>query len=469
MAIQFYNTLTKQKEEFTPQEKGVVRMYNCGPTVYSYPHIGNFRSFVFADVLRRYLEYRGMEVKQVMNITDVGHITADADEGEDKMEAQAKKEKKDPWQIAAHYGGIFLDLRKQLGFADALAHPKATEHIPEMIAIIEKLVAKGHAYVVGNNVYFSVATFPNYGKLSGNITEDLEAGARIEPHPDKKDPRDFALWKHDPKHIMQWDSPWGRGFPGWHIECSAMSMKYLGETLDIHTGGEDNIFPHHECEIAQSEAANGKPFCRMWMHARFLLVDGQKMSKSAGNFYTVEDVFRHGVTAPALRWGLATSHYRQQMNFTWESMQVAQGSVDKLIEFRKRLSDAHGKAPLEAVKPVVEKARKDFEKGMDDDLNVSEATAALFTMVREINRLDPDPAAAAFVRDAFDKLDTVFNTASAPPDVFTDEEQKLLAARAAARSSKNWPESDRLRKELEAKGVLVEDTARGQRPRRARK
>ena len=248
-----------------------------------------------------------------------------------------------------------------------------------------------------------------------------------------------------------------------------MSMKFLGETLDIHTGGEDNIFPHHECEIAQSEAANGKLFCKMWMHARFLLVEGEKMSKSRRNYYTVEDVFKHGVSASALRWGLATSHYRQQMNFSWESMQVAQGSVDKLIEFRRRLSDAHGAATMEIVKPIVEKARKDFEKAMDDDLNVSEATAALFTLAREINRLDPNPLAAAFVRDAFDKLDTVFNIGSVPPDVFSATELKLIDARAAARASKNWDESDRLRNELEVKGVLVEDTPRGSRPRRARK
>jgi cysteinyl-tRNA synthetase len=467
--IRFYNTLTKKKEEFAPLEKGVVRMYNCGPTVYSYPHIGNFRSFTFADVLRRWLEYRGFEVRQVMNITDVGHITADADQGEDKMEAAARKEKKDPWAIAAHYTAIFHEIRAQLGFAPALAHPRATDHIAEMIALIEKLIAKGHAYVVGHNVYYSVATFPNYGRLSGNIAEDLEAGARIEPHPDKKDPRDFALWKHDPKHVMQWDSPWGRGFPGWHIECSAMSMKYLGETLDIHTGGEDNIFPHHECEIAQSEGATGKPFCKYWMHARFLLVDGEKMSKSKGNFLTVEDVFAHGVTAPALRYALMSTHYRQQQNFTWEACDAAKQAVERLTEFRRRLSDAHGAATLDAVKTVVEKARKDFERAMDDDLNVSEALGAMFTLVREVNRLDPSPEAAAYARDQFDRLDTVLNVASAPPDVFSDEERKLLEARAAARTARNWAESDRLRKELEARGVLVEDTARGQRPRRARR
>ena len=467
--MKFYNTLTRQKEEFVPQEKGVVRMYNCGPTVYSYPHIGNFRSFTFADVLRRYLEYRGLEVRQVMNITDVGHLVADADEGEDKLEAAARKEKKDPWQIAGHYAEIFHRIRKQLGFADAMVFPRATEHIPEMIAIIEKLIARGHGYVVGNNVYFSVASFPAYGKLSGNVLDTLEAGARIEPHPDKKDPRDFALWKHDPAHLMQWDSPWGKGFPGWHIECSAMSMKYLGETLDIHTGGEDNIFPHHECEIAQSESATGKPFCRLWMHARFLLVNGEKMSKSAGNFLTVEDVFQRGVGPQALRYMLATSHYRQQMNFTWEGAESAKTSLERLAEFRRRLSDAHGAAPLAAVKPVVDKTRKDFEAAMDDDLNISEALAAIYGLVREVNRLDPDPAAAAFVRDAFDRIDTVLNIGTAPPDVFTNDEQKLLDARAAARSSKSWPESDRLRKELEAKGVLVEDTPRGQRPRRARK
>jgi cysteinyl-tRNA synthetase len=337
-----------------------------------------------------------------------------------------------------------------------------------MIAIIEKLVEKGHAYVTGHNVYYSVATFPNYGKLSGNLLEDLEAGARIEPHPDKKEPSDFALWKHEPNHIMKWDSPWGRGFPGWHIECSAMSQKLLGETLDIHTGGEDNIFPHHECEIAQSEAANGKPFCRLWMHARFLLVGGQKMSKSAGNFLTMEDVFKKGVSPP-LRYALASTHYRQQQNFTWEACAAAQQSVDRLVEFRRRLSDPQGKAPLSAVKPPVDAARKAFEAAMDDDLNISEALGSVFTMIREVNKADPSPEAAAYARDAFDRFDTVLNVTVAPPDVFSDEEKTLLAARDTARASKNWPESDRIRKELEAKGVLVEDTARGQRARRARR
>jgi cysteinyl-tRNA synthetase len=468
MAIRFYNTLTKQKEDFSPREKGVVRMYNCGPTVYSYPHIGNFRSFTFADVLRRWLEYRGFEVRQVMNITDVGHIAHDADEGLDKMEEAARKAKKDPWQIARHFEAIFMECRQKLGFLPAMAHPRATEYIPEMIAIIEKLVAKGHAYVVKNAVYYSVATFPNYGRLSGNLVDDLEAGARIEPHPDKKDPRDFALWKHDPNHVMQWDSPWGRGFPGWHIECSAMSQKLLGETLDIHTGGEDNIFPHHECEIAQSEAANGRTFCRLWMHARFLLVGGQKMSKSAGNFLTMEDVFLKGVTPQALRYALSSTHYRQQQNFTWEGCAAAQQSVDRLVEFRRRLADPHGAAPLSAVKPAVDAARKAFEAAMDDDLNVSEALGSVFTMIREVNKADPSPDAAAYARDAFDRFDTVLNVTVAPPDVFTEEENELLAARQAARASKNWPESDRLRKDLESRGVLVEDTPRGQRPRRIR-
>ncbi|NUN47956.1 MAG: cysteine--tRNA ligase [Candidatus Brocadiae bacterium] len=468
MPIQFHNTLTKSKQPLETLEKGVVRMYNCGPTVYSYPHIGNFRSFTFADLLRRYLEYRGYEVRQVMNVTDVGHLVHDADEGEDKLEAQARREKKDPWQIARHYEEIFLGIREKLGFAKALAHPRATDHIGEMIAIIETLLAKGNAYVVGSNVYFSVASFPAYGRLSGNVGDGLEAGARIEPHPDKKDPRDFALWKHDPQHIMQWDSPWGRGFPGWHIECSAMSQKYLGETLDIHTGGEDNIFPHHECEIAQSECANGKPFCRLWMHARFLLVDGQKMSKSTGNFLTVEDVFRKGVTPQALRYALSSTHYRQQQNFTWEACSAAQQAVDRLAEYRRGLADPAGTAPLSAVKSALDAAQKAFESAMDDDLNVSEALGAVFTMIRDVNKAGPGPAAAAAALELFDRFDSVFNVGAAPPDVFTAEEQALLDARVAARAAKNWAESDRLRGVLEAGGVLVEDRARGQRARRRR-
>ncbi|MHC4374133.1 MAG: cysteine--tRNA ligase, partial [Planctomycetota bacterium] len=278
--IRFYNTYSKQIEPFEPVEPGNVKLYSCGPTVYSHPHIGNFRSFLMADLLKRFLEFRGYAVNHIMNITDVGHLLDDADEGADKLEEAARKEKKDPLEIAQFYIDSFNTASEMLNIKPADNYPRATEHIDEMIQMVQSLIDKGHAYVVGHNVYYDVTTFKDYGKLSGNTLDDLNAGARIEVNSEKKNPQDFALWKHDPKHIQQWDSPWGCGFPGWHIECSAMSVKYLGEQFDFHTGGEDNIFPHHECEIAQSEGASGKKWVKYWMHGRFLMFDGEKMSKS---------------------------------------------------------------------------------------------------------------------------------------------------------------------------------------------
>src|SRR5687767_12439702 len=272
MAIRLHNSLTRTLEELRPREPGHVRMYHCGPTVYSSPHIGNFRSFLFADVLRRFVEDRGFRVTQVMNVTDVGHMTQDdEDRGEDKLEAAARKLGRDPWAIARHYEDEFHDCQRKLLVRLPHHMPRATEFVPQMGAIIQTLLEKGFAYQVNGNVYFEIAKFPEYGKLSGKVLDELEEGARVAVNTEKKDPRDFALWKVDPKHLMQWDAPFRggqRGFPGWHIECSAMSAHYLGQPIDVHTGGEDNVFPHHECEIAQSEAATGRPFVKLWLHAR---------------------------------------------------------------------------------------------------------------------------------------------------------------------------------------------------------
>ncbi len=275
MVFTVYNSLTRQKEPFQSLQAGTVRMYNCGPTVYGRAHIGNMRAYLFADTLRRWLEYRGYAVQQVMNITDVGHIQADADEGEDKIEAQAKKENKDPWAISRGWTELFFKDLQALGVRPAMIYPKASDHIPEMLEMIDGLLAKGYAYQVDGDVYYEVGRFPAYGRLSGNKVEELDAGARIEVREEKRHPADFALWKSDPRHLMKWKSRFGEhGFPGWHIECSAMSRKHLGNRIDIHTGGEDNIFPHHECEIAQTEAFTGQPFANFWMHCKFLQVDG---------------------------------------------------------------------------------------------------------------------------------------------------------------------------------------------------
>jgi cysteinyl-tRNA synthetase len=459
-----YNTLTKRREPFEPREPGVVRMYNCGPTVYSDPHIGNFRAFLFADVLRRHLEQSGLRVEQVMNLTDVGHLTQDDIEaGEDKVEAAARREGRTPEAIADRYAAEFFELSRLLGLRPATVHPKAREHIPEMLALIRVLVERGFAYVVNGNVYYEVAKFPAYGRLSGNTTEQLLAGARIEVNPEKRSPLDFALWKQDPKHLMQWDSPWGRGFPGWHIECSAMSMKYLGETLDIHTGGEDNIFPHHECEIAQSEAVTGRPFVRTWLHTRHLLVDGRKMSKSAGNFYTVRDVLAKGFSPRALRFALIRAHYGQPLNFTFEGLESAREALRRLDDFRRRLDAAAAPADAAPLPDLLVRGSADFRAALDDDLNVSRALAVLFDAVTAVNKLALSPADAGRVRAFLDRLDAVLGVLAPEPEGEGPdaEAQALIAQREEARRRKDFAEADRLRGALRARGILVEDTPRG--------
>ncbi|MCC6311626.1 MAG: cysteine--tRNA ligase [Trueperaceae bacterium] len=471
MPIQFYNSYTRTLETFTPAEPGLVRMYNCGPTVYSDPHIGNLRSFLFADVLRRTLERRGLRVQQVMNITDVGHLVDDGDAGPSKIDEAARREKKDPWEITRHYGGVFLDMLRQMNFRPIDVHPKATEHIPEMIAMIERLIEKGYAYVVNHAVYFDITRFPQYGRLSNNTTEQLQAGARVEVHSDKRNPIDFALWKYDPHHLMQWDSPWGRGFPGWHIECSAMSQKYLGETFDIHTGGEDNIFPHHECEIAQSECANGKPFVRYWLHARHLLVNGEKMSKSKGNFFTVKNILDKGYSPRVLRYLLVSVHYRIPLNFTFEGLEGARSALQRMEAFRSRLdATAPSSTPAPDLVTRMQGFRDRMEAGLDDDLNVSEMLGDAFTMINEVNRLlDENKVDAAGLQQARELLQAVEDVTGVrikDEAGLAPEDQALFDARAEARKRKEWKESDRLRDALKARGILVEDIPGGQRWKR---
>ena len=469
-ALKIYNTYSRRKEEFKPLHEGEVRMYNCGPTVYNYAHIGNFRAFIFADVLRRYFQYLGYRINQVMNLTDVGHMFHDADMGEDKLEAAAREEKKDPWQIADFYGKAFFEDAKALGLAPAERYPKATEHITEMITLIERLVANGHAYVVNGCVYYDITSFPNYGRLSGNPLGQLQAGARVEVNPDKRNPLDFALWVSDPNHIMQWDSPWGRGYPGWHIECSAMSMKYLGHTLDIHTGGEDNLFPHHECEIAQSEGATGQPFARYWMHVRFLLVNGRKMSKSLGNFYTLRDLLTKGYDPVAIRYELLDTHYRQPLNFTLEGIDASRESIRRLRDFRRSLT-ASAAQPSDgpddkALPAILERARNGFEEAMNDDLNTSAATAAIFDMVREVNKLKLGRAAAQALA-LLERFDTVLNVLGEEEGTLEDEVQRLIEEREEARLARNFNRSDEIRDQLRKRGIILEDTPQGTKWKRA--
>ncbi|MFH5805950.1 cysteine--tRNA ligase [Alienimonas sp. DA493] len=491
-AIQFYNSLSHGLEPFALPTDRPVTIYSCGPTVYDYAHIGNFRSFLFADLIRRFLEACGAEVRHVMNITDVGHMTEDT--GEDKMAQAAKKlaEKKkadkksgtveegqvedpsDPYQIARFYEDAFLQDAKTLGMklADEPENiPRATENVDGMLAMIHELLASGHAYKSeGGVVYYSVESFPEYGKLSGNTLDQLVAGqgGRVseEEIAGKRHPADFLLWKPDTSHIMKWDSDLGTGYPGWHIECSVMARRLLGDTIDIHTGGEDLIFPHHECEIAQTRGATGEDrFAQFWMHARFLMVEGAKMSKSKGNFYTVRDVLGGKVTGRevhpgVLRYELTKSHYRANMNFTAKGLSDSAAAVRKLIEFKAKLKSEAGDATAEvdASHPAV----AEFLAALGDDLNMSGALGALFPWVSGPH---PDPAESLA---AFEIMDSVLCTdpsAAAAGDATADagefDPTALCKKIDEARAAKDWAAADAARDELKAAGYEVRNDPSG--------
>ncbi|HEU4410250.1 MAG TPA: cysteine--tRNA ligase [Polyangiaceae bacterium] len=554
--LRLKNSYTKAVETFAPLAPGgEVLLYSCGPTVYSFAHIGNFRSFLMADVLRRTLERAGYRVRHVMNITDVGHMTVDhlADaEGEDKLAKAARELGWDPYKVARHYEQAFVDDAKLLRMKnyagaegdDPARHPRATAHVPEMLALIDLLLERGFAYADGRGqIYFEVAKFPQYGQLSGKVLDELEAGARVAVREEKKDPRDFALWKVDDKHLMQWDphSPegwpeadWrrfrelapegvdariGRGFPGWHIECSAMAKAGLGARIDLHTGGEDNVFPHHECEIAQSwaasdEAARGDafaPFARYWVHARHLLVDNKKMSKRDGTFFTVRDLvdprasgrpevaerleglgFAGGrVPAHVLRYALVSNPYHQPMNFSFDLLEQAKASVERLQSRFDRLREVAGPGePSPRVRELVGGAVARFDEALFDNLNVPNALAAAFDLVSGLNVLDPlAPGDAAHALAAFDGFDAVLDVldrrvragllasadlaaraAGALPSYddlvarpATDAEvvEGLVVLRQAARKARDFARADAIRDELRRRGVLLDDTPQG--------
>jgi cysteinyl-tRNA synthetase len=467
--LKLFNTLTKEKEVFKPLKESIVTMYNCGLTVYDYATIGNLRSFTFADVLRRYLEYKGFVVKQVMNFTDVGHMFEDVDVGEDKMEAAMEREKKDPWAVADFYIKAFMEDVREMGFEEPMVRPRATEHINEMIELIQRIIKNDYAYVVNGSVYFDVTKFKDYGKLSGNTVEKLKAGAggTVTFNPDKKSQFDFALWINDPKHIMNWKSPWcEKGYPGWHIECSAMSMKYLGETVDIHTGGVDNLFPHHENEIAQSEAATGKKFVHYWLHAEHLLVEGRRMGKSLGNYYTLKDLLAKGYDPKAVRYLLLSTHYRQQLNFTFEGLEAATNAVDRLTNFLYRLADADGKGYGEKIEQLMDAVKKKFVAAMDDDLNISVALATLFDLIREVNNLlDDNILSKKEAREIYD-LTMGFNKVLGVVGLIKEEKlpkeaEELIRRREEARKAKDWKTADQIRLKLQAMGITIQDTPQG--------
>jgi len=475
--LKIYNTLTKKKEPFSALAKKTVKMYTCGPTVYDYAHIGNLAAYTYADLLRRYLEYKGYQVKQIVNITDVGHLTDDdvnqADSGEDKMLKAALRERKTPQEIAKYYTQAFFSDIKKLNIQKALQYPRATQHIPQMIKIIQILLKKGLAYEKNGNVFFDVEKFKDYGKLSGKKLSQLKMGARLEKHPDKKNPFDFALWLKAPqKHLLKWKSPWSLGYPGWHIECSAMAMEHLGKTLDIHSGGEDHIFPHHENEIAQSEGATGQPFARFWFHNRFLLVDGQKMSKSKANFYTLKDITKKGYSPMAFRLLVLGSHYRSNLNFVWPTIRQAQKNLDKISNFVEELKtiSQQKKAPSLKRAPQKEinfkKFLSQFEKALDNDLNSPLALSILFKAISQANqkiqqkKLLPKEAKAGL--EFWKKINKVLGLKlekkkiNLPPEII-----RLAEERQALRKTKNFKEADEKRSQIEAQGFIIEDLPNG--------
>jgi cysteinyl-tRNA synthetase len=472
--VQLHNSLTGRVEEFVPLREGEVRMYNCGPTVYKRQHIGNFRAFAMADLLRRSFEYLGYRVTQVMNITDVGHLTEDdaADaQGEDKLQREAERRALDPLEIARSEERNFIEDLAELRIHPAHTYPRATEHVPEMIEMIQGLLDGGHAYEADGNVYFDVASFERYGALSGNTLAELEAGAsgRVAERGDKRSPHDFALWKRDPKHLMQWDSPFGRGFPGWHIECSAMSRKYLGDTLDIHTGGPDNRFPHHECEIAQSESVTGQTFVRYWVHCGWVEIGGRKMSKRAGKFYTIPELLEMGFAGADLRLYLIKQHYRAPLPFDLELLDDAKKMRAKLNNFvqHEMAERPEGAARPEAA-ALVEKARGAFRAALEDDLNTSAALAAVHEFMTAINRMAPAREEAEGAIRFMREIDAVLEILDDAPARGDDaaEIDALVAERDAARAARDFARADAIRDGLIERGIEILDTPQGTRWRR---
>ena len=457
LELKVYNTLTRKKEVFVPVKAGQMGMYSCGPTVYKPAHIGNLRAYVFMDELRRIFEYCGYKVKSVMNITDVGHLVSDGDDGDDKMSKSARETGKDPLQIAAEITDRFMADIDSLNIKRPTICPKATDNIPEMIAVVQALLDKGYAYETADGIYFSVEKFPGYGKLSGVKLEDQRHGARVEVNSFKRHPIDFALWKKAaPNHLQQWDSPWGRGFPGWHIECTAMSRKYLGETFDIHTGGVDHIPIHHENEIAQAECWLGHKAVNYWMHNEFMLIDGGKMSKSLNNVYTVADVVAKGYTPMELRYLYLNVQYRQKLNFTWAAMDSAKSAYNNLCAQLL----AHKNSDAATDKAVLAEYQQKFEDAITDDLNVPLALGVLWTMLKLPKSKDVYNLALTFDKIFaldFDKI----KEEQKPELEIPDDVIAMAELRLAARREKNWAESDRLRDVIAYMGYAVKDTKDG--------
>lgn len=450
--MKLYNTLTRQKEEFLPEKPDQVGLYCCGPTVYNYAHIGNLRTYVFQDLLRRVLEFNGYVVNHVMNITDVGHLTSDADEGEDKMKKGAEREKKTVWEIAEYYTQAFLEDMDRLNMLKPTTKPKATDHIDTMIGQIQKLEANGYTYVGENgNVYYDTSKFEGYGRLAQLDKQELQAGARIEVDPNKKNPSDFVLWFVSSKHgdqDMQWDSPWGRGFPGWHIECSAMSSRYLGDQFDIHCGGIDHIPVHHTNELAQAEGASGKrPWVKIWMHGNFLVLkEGAKMAKAEENFLTLRRFIEEGYDPLDYRYFCLQSHYRKELAFDWEGLDAARTGLRRLKEKVLALGDVNGSLVEEYLAP--------FSAAVNDDLNVVQGLAIAWNLMDDAEVSDADKLAT------IKKMDIVLGLKLDEPTTFELPPQitQWILERNEARDKKDWKKADEIREKIEASGKwMVKD------------
>ena len=478
MTLKIYNTLTRQRETFVPIEEGRVGIYVCGPTVYDHPHIGHAKSYVSFDIVVRYLRHLGYKVRYVQNITDVGHLTDNADAGEDKIEKRAKLEQVEPMELVEMYMRSYYEDMDALNNIRADISPRATGHIPEQIDLVSTLIDKGFAYESNQSVYFNVAKLEDYGKLSGRKLDEQESGVRIEVNPEKKHPADFALWKKaGSDHIMKWNSPWGVGFPGWHLECSVMSMKYLGETFDIHGGGIENVFPHHECEIAQSETANGCSFARYWMHNNMVTVEGQKMGKSLGNFVTLKDAFKK-FSPLTIRFFVLNTHYSSPINYSDEALEAADTGLERLLNtirsLREQMESSSGTEGQEIWKTKLEDYKNTFEEAMNEDFNTAEALAVLFNLSKEVNGLlSMDEDASEGVLSEIDSFYKTYGgdvlgiinekTVSHDSDgagVYKMEDdliKTLIDTRNDLRDSKQWELADKVRDRLSELGITIED------------